>query len=109
MKDCKYDKLFTLVDIKDMEIDWSKYGENNDSGLFVGTLGKGWSEMSDDATSAVTKSFPSLNFLNSTVSIAKRVGEHFKDKEDLNFSSLDVPTEDLLALYPYMSSNKKSK
>lgn len=68
------------------------------SGLFVGTLGKGWSEMADDATSAVTKSFPSLNFLNSTVSISKRVGEHFKDKEDLNFSSLDVPTEDLLAL-----------
>ena len=33
MKDCKYDKLFTLVDIKDMEIDWSKYGENNDSNM----------------------------------------------------------------------------
>ena len=33
MKDCKYDKLFTLVDIKDMEIDWSKYDENNDSNM----------------------------------------------------------------------------
>ena len=33
MKNCKYDKLFTLVDIKDMEIDWSKYGENNDSNM----------------------------------------------------------------------------
>ena len=33
MKDCKYDQLFTLVDIKDMKIDWSKYGENNDSNM----------------------------------------------------------------------------
>ena len=33
MKNCKYDKLFTLVDIKDMEIDWSKYGENNNSNM----------------------------------------------------------------------------
>ena len=33
VKYCKYDQLFTLVDIKDMEIDWSKYGENNDSNM----------------------------------------------------------------------------
>ena len=33
MKHCKYDKLFTLVDIKDMEIDWSKYSKNNDSDM----------------------------------------------------------------------------